>query len=150
MLVPHIVAFPENMPTNDTIFLTLVRECLAARGLDVPLLPSSLRSWEFKWVLSRLYAYIGSRMHSIVGSLGSATPTVSIGFSEKYPALNRLMLGHTRFYLSCKDLTSQSCIDKLNELLAERNAVKGHLEKRLPEIHIMSHKAGEYLKEVVD
>jgi colanic acid/amylovoran biosynthesis protein len=149
ILVPHIVAFPENMPTNDTIFLSLVKERLAARGLDVPLLPSSLRSWELKWVLGRLYAYVGSRMHSVVGALGAGTPTVSIGFSEKYPALNALLLGHKRFYLSCRDLTPQSCANKLSELLAEQESVRLHLGKRLPEIREMSHRAGQYLKEVV-
>lgn len=149
LLVPHIVAFPENMPGNDTVFLSLVRECLAERGLDVPLLPSSLRSWELKWVLGKLHAYVGSRMHSVVGAMGSATPTVSIGFSEKYPALNSLLLGHRRFYLSCRDLTAQSCAEKLAELLAERDAVHEQLERRLPEIRAMARKAGEYLKEAV-
>lgn len=149
LLVPHIVAFPEGMPTNDTIFLSLVRECLADRGIDVSLLPSSLRSWELKWVLGKLHAYVGSRMHSIVGAMGSATPTVSIGFSEKYPALNTLLLGHTRFMLSCRDLTAHSCTEKLLELLDENDQVRQQLIQRLPEIKAMSHSAGAYLNETL-
>lgn len=149
ILVPHVVAFPENTPTNDTIFLSLIKECLAERGLDVPLVPSSLRSWELKWVLGHLHAYVGSRMHSLVGAMGSATPSVSIGFSEKYPALNSLLLRHRRFYLSCRDLTAQNCVDRLLELLAERDAVHECLDRRMPEIKAMSHKAGEYLKETL-
>ncbi|MGB9620375.1 MAG: polysaccharide pyruvyl transferase family protein, partial [Armatimonadota bacterium] len=105
LLVPHVVAYPEYVPGNDTIFLSLVRECLAERGCDVPLLPSSLRSWEIKWVLGRLHAYIGARMHSTVASLGSCTPTLSVTFSEKGPALNELLLGHRRFAFDCSELT---------------------------------------------
>ncbi len=149
LLVPHIVAYPEHIVGNDTIFLRLVQECLAERGLDVALLPSSLRSWELKWVLGKLYAYIGSRMHSTVSSLGSGTPTLSIAFSEKGLAINELLFGHTRFAFQCNELTVQKLREKLTELLSEADTVRDHLSRRIPQIQEMSRKAGEYLNELL-
>lgn len=146
ILVPHVVAFPETTYGNDTLFLSLVRECLAERGSDVPLLPSSLRSWEIKWVLGRMYAYVGSRWHSTVGALSSGTPTVSIGFSEKAPALNELLLGHARFAIDCRELTPGRLGDVVDDLIAEHSATAQALQERLPAIKSMSESAGDHLK----
>ena len=145
MLIPHIVAYPETTYGNDTLFLSLVRECLAARRVDVSLLPSCLRSWEIKWVLGRLHAYVGSRWHSTVGALSSATPTVSIGFSEKAPALNELLLGHTRFALDCRELTPERLTGLVSELLSEHDVVASSLRAVLPEIKALARSAGEHL-----
>ena len=145
ILVPHVMAFPETTYGNDTLFLSLVRECLAERGSDVPLLPSSLRSWEIKWVLGRLYAYVGSRWHSTVGALSSGTPTVSIGFSEKAPALNELLLGHTRFVIDCPELTLGRLEDVVGNLISEHSVTAQALQKRLPMIRAMSESAGDHL-----
>ncbi|MGC8863729.1 MAG: polysaccharide pyruvyl transferase family protein [Armatimonadota bacterium] len=149
ILVPHVVAFPEDTFQNDTLFLQLVREALAARGLDVPLLPSSLRSWEIKWVLGQLYAYVGSRWHSTVAALGSGTPTVSIGFSEKAPALNDLLLGHTRFVIHCSQLTSGRLQEVLEELLESRETTRRTLQEKLPYVRALAESAGEHLKNLL-
>lgn len=149
LLIPHIVAYPDNTTANDTIFLSLVRECLAERGIDVPLLPSSLRVWEIKWVLGKLKAYVGSRFHSTVGALGSGTPTISICFSEKAPALNQLLLGHTRFVMHCRNLTPTTLSEMTCQLLSEEDAVRKQLQKTLPEIQALAHSAGDYLKEAL-
>ena len=146
ILVPHVVAFPEDTFQNDTLFLLLVKEALAARGLDVPLLPSSLRSWEIKWVLGRLHAYVGSRWHSTVAALSSGTPTVSIGFSEKAPALNELLLGHTRFVIHCSQLTRHRLKDVLEDVLESREAIRRALQERLPHVRALAESAGEHLK----
>lgn len=150
VMVPHVVAFPpEACPDNDTVFHALIREALLERGLDVPVLPSSLRSWEIKWVLGRLKAYVGSRWHSTVGSMGCGTPTVSIGFSEKTPALNSLLLGHTKFCMHCKNLTVQTLVELVESLLEEEATIRDILRKRVPEICEMANSAGLYLKEAL-
>lgn len=147
ILIPHIVAFPADTYGNDTIFLELVREELISRGMDVPLLPSCLKFWEIKWVLSKLRGYVGSRFHSTISSFGSCTPTVSVSFSEKAPALNKLLLGHSDFVLSCKDLTVPNLIEKVNLMLSQEEIVRTTLRQRIPEIKALAHSAGDHLRD---
>ena len=150
LLVPHVVAFPpEECPDSDTMYLALIREALAARGIKVAQLPSALRSWEIKWVLGRLRAYVGSRFHSTVGALGSGTPTLSIPYSEKGPALSRLLLGHTDFVIPWRQLEPEFLAEKVSALLDAEQDVRERLRNRLPEIRAMSHRAGDHLRELL-
>lgn len=149
VLVPHVVAFPETTGDNDTLFHALVREELAARGVNVAQIPSSLRSWELKWVMGRLFAYVGSRWHSTIASFGAETPTVSITFSEKGPALNEFIFGHRRFMLHCSELTPEHLSSKVSNVVEENQAIRAVLAKRMPEIRQLSAQAGVYLKETL-
>lgn len=150
LLVPHVVAYPSHAcPDNDTIYLALVRERLAARGVQVDMLPSSLRSWEIKWVLGQLKAYVGSRFHSTVGSMGSGTPTLSISFSEKGPALSRFLLGHADFTIDCRQLTPGGLSERLQGLMDAEEDVRATLARRLPEVRELSRSAGEHLRSVL-
>jgi len=150
ILVPHVVGYPPGAcPDNDTVFLSLIREVLAQRGVDVGMASSSLRSWELKWVLGHLKTYVGSRWHSTVGALGSATPTLSIGFSEKAPALNKFLLGHDRYVLNCKELNPVGLADKLEELLTNEEQVRQALRDRLPAVQELARSAGAHLKELL-
>ncbi|MDH7603029.1 MAG: polysaccharide pyruvyl transferase family protein [Armatimonadota bacterium] len=149
VLVPHVVATPVSLSDNDTIFHCLLREALMARGIDVPLIPSWLRSWEIKWVLGQLRAYVGSRFHSTISSFSSCTPTVSLTFSEKGPALNEFLLGTTKFAIHYAKLTPEALMDKLNLLLEEEETVRSKLRTRIPEVQALSRLAGTYLAEVL-
>lgn len=149
ILIPHIVSYPETTWGNDTLFLSLIKECLLERDIQIDLVPSSLRCWELKWVMSRLKAYVGSRFHSTIGAMGSGTPTVSISFSEKAPALNELLLNHSKFVIHCKDLTVDRLSNVLSELLSEEDSTRKSLQLRLPEIKALAHKAGQYLQETL-
>jgi polysaccharide pyruvyl transferase WcaK-like protein len=148
ILIPHIVAYPENAPDNDTMLLSLVREALLDRGIDVPLAPSHYRSWELKWIMGQLRAFVGSRMHATIGAMGCCTPTVSVAFSEKAPALNEFLLGHKRFVLKCNELAPDRLTDTVCVLLAEESDVRDALARRLPEVKQLSRSAGQYLKEI--
>ncbi len=149
LLVPHVVASPSSLSDNDTIFHCLVREALIARGIEVPVLPSWLRSWEIKWVLSQLKAYVGSRFHSTISSLGAGTPTISLTFSEKGPALNELIFGHCRYAMDYTSLTPESLMAKLNILLSDESAIRETLKRRIPEIQQLARSAGTHLAEVL-
>lgn len=149
LLVPHVVATHVSAGDNDTIFLCLVREALLARGIDVPMLPSWMRSWEIKWVLGQLKAYIGSRFHSTISSMGAGTPTLSIVFSEKGPALNEFIFGHRQYVLDYASLTPERLLEKVDFLLSEEAEVRQILGKRIPEMQQLARSAGDYLAEVV-
>ncbi len=149
VLVPHVVFHPGAGGDNDTIFHALLREALLARGVDVPVLPSWMRCWELKWALGQMRAYVGSRFHSTIAALGSGTPTVSVTFSEKGPALNEFLLGHRRFVLDYTQLAADSLASNLGVLLSEEQAVRTALQDRLREIRGLARSAGAYLSEAL-
>lgn len=149
VLVPHVVFHPTAGGDNDTISHALLREALQARGLDVPVLPSWMRCWELKWALGQMKAYIGSRFHSTVAAFGSGTPTVSLTYSEKGPALNSFVLGNEQFALPYGQLTPDRLMEKLNAILADEKTIRKTLAARIPQIRELSRLAGTHLGEAL-
>ncbi len=101
-------------------------------------------------MLGQLKAYIGSRWHSTVGSLGSGTPTLSIVFSEKGPGLHQLIFGHRKYMLDCDHLNLPNLLEKLDLLLNEEKTARKQLSSAIPEIKKLAYSAGQHLKNALD
>src|SRR5699024_3452992 len=83
VFVPH-VHLPDGSGESDVAAIAAVRsrleEAELARTSDIP---ADLDAAQLKWCISRMDWFVGSRMHSTIGSLSTGTPTFGYAYSDK-------------------------------------------------------------------
>lgn len=145
VLIPHVTV-PHD---NDYNFLSSVIEKLDGRNENVFLLPPHLSAPQLKWVISHLDCLVAARTHATIASLSSLVPTISLGYSIKSIGINKMLFGHSGYLISAKDVEAAPIIDLLKHILAERDAIKNHLNSKISEISRMAFNAGNILKELM-
>ena len=151
VLIPHESMWPDGRPTQDEgAFLSQVCAVARDRGGDCVALPSSMRSWELKWVIGQLRAFAGLKTHSTIAGFSSCVPTLCIAYSPKAWGLSRSMLGTDRHVLPLEALSPGNFAGSMERLIAEGPAIRRQLAGRLPEMQSRARLAAHYLKETLE
>jgi colanic acid/amylovoran biosynthesis protein len=83
VFVPH-VHLPGGAGESDVAGIEAVRAGLdEAEVARTSTVPPTLDAAELKWCISRMDWFVGSRMHSTIGSLSTGTPTFGYAYSDK-------------------------------------------------------------------
>jgi colanic acid/amylovoran biosynthesis protein len=133
LLLPHVDPLDGNPENSDTHFMRPLLAELADRSSRITMLPPTLNAAQLKHVLGRTSCFIGARTHATIGALSSGVPTLSIAYSTKARGINRDLFGDERHVIPTPEVSAAELRRRLDMLLAEQEAVRAHLARRLPE-----------------
>lgn len=145
VLIPHVEV--RRAASDDFRLLAAVQRRLRAEA-DIPLeiLPATLNAPELKWAISQCEVFVGARTHATIAAFSMHVPTLSIAYSIKALGINRDVFGHTDHVVTVRDLTPGYLAERMQTLLNDRNAIRDHLKRRLPEIRQQTLAAGAQLR----
>jgi len=133
LLIPHAMRSDSkwkamnDMPTCEKIYgrIRNRRNC--------KLLSKDYAAEELRMIIGEMDFFIGSRIHSIVSSLSTKVPTISIGWGHKYFELLE-QFDLTEYAIDHKDLTLQKLIDKFEICDKNRKDVRTRIEIHLADV----------------
>jgi len=145
VLIPHVV-LPGN---NDYAFMKAILEQLGRLEDRVILLDSRYTASELKWIISKLRAFIGARMHSTIAALSSQVPTLSLSYSMKARGINLDIFGHTGYVIDVRELTPELLATKTVELLEKADELRRYLAKVMPNYARRARQGASYLRDML-
>jgi len=146
VLIPHV--FQKEKQNDDELACQQLASRLPNKDL-VTLIGSKYNACQTKHLIAQCDYFIGARTHSIIASLSSYVPTISIGYSQKAYGINMDIFGNTDYVLHISDLNEKSLMQKFRVISNKRYEIENHLRRRLPAIKRMADKGGLYLKEML-
>lgn len=146
LFVPHVFR-PGN---NDHTFLQRSYDTLKKEGCPVQLLPDTLTAAEVKWIVGRLTAFAGARMHSTIAAISSGVPTLSFTYSIKSIGINKDIFDSERYVIKPKEISRSFVSERFANLIREEKNVRDLLGERLPQIRALAFSAGDHLLEVLN
>jgi polysaccharide pyruvyl transferase WcaK-like protein len=149
VLVPHVVNQVNEQRNCDYTFYCKVNKILDANGIQIPIIPPTLNADELKWVIGKLFAFVGSRTHSTIAAFSSCVPCGCIGYSAKSAALCDTFYCNTELHMSAVNFSSKKLFSLVSRLAEERSNLTNRIQYKLPEIIKLAHDSVKYLKEVI-
>ncbi len=144
-LIPHVVV----QGSNDHTFFKRILSLIDAPKDMLILLPANLSAGETKWIISRMFVFLGARTHSVIAALSSAVPVLSLAYSIKGIGINRDFYDNDNFSLGKDQITPDIIVRKIKELIKEREGIKEQINATLPSIEKLALSAGQYLKDII-
>ena len=85
--------------------------------------------YQIRSIISQLDFFIGTRMHSNIFALSECIPTLAIAYEKK---TNGIMstVGMDKYVLNIDSISEKQIMDKVNELVNDRNNIKKLLTKK--------------------
>jgi len=150
VLISHVITPFRYEAYDDLQFNKKIYDGISSKFKPhVGIVQEDIGSQRIKYLISQLDYYAGARMHSTIASLSTMVPTISLAYSRKAEALNRVLFGNTEWVLAIPDFTTENFCVKLDRLITNREGVKGALEEKIPILKQRSMKAGEYLRDLL-
>jgi polysaccharide pyruvyl transferase WcaK-like protein len=134
---------------DDHRFLRGVLERDIAKRDQVTLVGRTFNGPQTKWIIGQMAVFAGARTHSTIAALSSRVPTLSFSYSIKAKGINRDVYGHTDYCLPPNQLKPETVVERIEQLLQQRNEVKAHLEERIVEVEQLALKSGQILKDLL-
>jgi len=144
-LIPHVTV----QGSSDHAFLMKVLSLIGRPKDTITLLSANLNASETKYIISKMYVFLGARTHSVIAALSSGVPTLSLTYSIKGIGISRDFYNNDNFSLSKEQLTPDIIVQKTKELIKERENVKEQIEAALPRVEKLALNAGQYLKNII-
>lgn len=149
VFVPHVTS--DSVGSDDVYVMHEILQRLPKDAAPrVHMLPSNLSAAELKWFISRCRLFVGARTHSTIAALGSAVPTLSLGYSMKARGLNEDILGTQEFCISSEGLTQEKLIQATQRLARDEHVIRRQLEDNLPAIRSNADLACRHLRTLVE
>lgn len=146
-LIPHVTATAAN---DDYLFLKNVFAAVSHRRDRIVLIPPVFNAAETKWIIGKMAAFAGARMHSTIAALSCCVPTLSLAYSVKAKGLNQDIYGHTDYCISSDELVPDTIADKIVELLRKSKDIRQHLKSQMPEVRKLAMDSGRILKRILE
>jgi len=131
LLIPH-VNNPAGSIESDVAacqeLLNLIESPYRSR---IHIVPNTLNECEVKWVISQCDWFCGTRMHSTIAGLSSATPTASIVYSDKASGVFA-SCGLENSAIDPRQLGTDGVLSLLQADFQSRSKTRVHLESALP------------------
>lgn len=115
----------------------------------IHMVTDDLDSMETANLISKTDVFIGTKTHSIVYGLKTATPTISISYQQKSTEFMRLY-EMERNAIPLKELNTVVFMQIFNEVLGNRAAIKTKLAEKYHEIQQLAEKNTQLLLELLD
>jgi len=143
LLIPHVV-YPGS---DDHAFMAQIVDRLKGDHRRVLLLDRGYNAQQLKWIIAQLEVFAGARTHATIAALSSNVPTLSISYSIKSTGINKDIFGHDGWVSALNDLSPESFVDKLKQLLGAAGEVRSQLERTMPAYKERAFLNGRYTKE---
>ncbi|MGB9838046.1 polysaccharide pyruvyl transferase family protein [Methanothermobacter sp.] len=105
---------------------------------------------ELKFIIGCCDLFIGARMHATIASTSMFVPTVGIAYSHKMHGIIGEMIGLEDYVIDLDDLSSEILIEKTLKAWENREEIKKHLNKVIPEVKRRALKNGELVKKLCE
>lgn len=128
VIIPH-VSTPNGL--NDDAKLAIDIKHLITHPCLVA--DNQLEPAELKFLIARFSAMITFRMHGAIAALDTYTPTIAISYSHKTNGLFK-MLQLDNWVVDNNSALIDTISEKLTSLLTERENIRRHLERVIPDI----------------
>lgn len=144
-LIPHVtIPF-----SNDHSFLRNILSLLSMKD-QIELVSPNLNAAETKWLISKLYVFVGARTHSTIAALSSSVPTLSLSYSIKAKGINLDIYDNDHYCITPSISSPNVIVEKVGELLQNRENISNWIKLRLPKIKSLAMDSGRYLKEIIN
>lgn len=130
MLLPHDL----KLQSGDVAMLQTLENKLQLKGFAHVRYTSIDRPDKIKRVVGLLDLVVTGRMHLVIASLGSGTPTLSITYQDKFEGLYQhfgLSLKHTISPMQC---LNHEFLTRLNNAYTQRHTMSAQIRARLPQV----------------
>lgn len=156
-LIPHVFPVKQDSPLMARLYQTrhltsdlqYLRKVYANYQSEprVHLVDGCYNSKQFKHIISRCQLLIAARTHASIAAYSSCVPTIVVGYSIKAQGLALDLFGTTdHFVIMRDDISDDQCLLRSVEyVLSHREAIKGQLEKVIPEYRQQAVRAAELL-----
>ncbi len=142
LLIPHVTC----SNNDDSAFLCEVLARLDSKRDLVALAPPTLSAAGYKWLISRLRAFVGARTHASIAALSTATPTISLGYSMKARGINKDIFGSLDWLLPVADLSPGALAERVQALLCAEADVRAYLKATIPQMVSRAYEAAEHIE----
>jgi len=151
VLVCHVISLSKMPWYDDRQFLQEVYDAIADKfKRRIGVVAEDIGSRKIKYFISQLDYFAGARMHSTIAAFSTNVPTISLAYSRKGEALNRLIFGHDDWVIKIAEFTAESFCEKLNCLIDQKGQVRSVLEEKIPQLKQHSLNAGKYLRDMLN
>lgn len=130
MLLPHDL----KLQSGDVAMLQTLENKLKLKGFSHVRYTSIDHPDRIKRVVGLLDLVVTGRMHLVIASLGSGTPTLSITYQDKFEGLYQhfgLSLKHTISPMQC---LNHEFLTRLNNAYTQRHTMSAQIRARLPQV----------------
>ena len=142
-LIPHVC---HDLPfNNDYKFMLSIMQHIENKE-NVFLIDPRYNAQELKYLISRLYCFIGSRLHSTIAAFSSEIPTLSISYSMKSQGISKEVYGHTNFCLTKESHEKDLFLDLLAFIIDNREKIHNMQKLKIDKIKKNAYRAGKILK----
>ena len=145
ILVPHCVDYSQ----CDHALLNGVLVENASRWPDVICLPKLCPATQIKWVISKLYAFVGARTHATIAAFSTHVPTVSLVYSFKGEGLNQRLFNCLDYVVRKEQCEPEIIVKKLELAIDNYDEIRKNLQEKMIEVKKGAMRAGYLLKEIV-
>jgi len=142
LLIPHVTV----AEASDTVLMARVIEQLYREGYtenEVRLLEDSYNAAECKYIISRLAAFAGARMHATIAGLSTGVPTGSLTYSIKSIGVFRDAYGSDDYFIPATECTPEHVTALVSRLLDQAPAIREKLQTTIPALQRNALLAGE-------
>ena len=126
----RVIFFPHNNTVSNERDDRLASQRIVEKLHDktnVYILEGDYSPEQLKGMYKCMDLFIGTRYHSTVFSLGACVPTINIGYMHKALGIMK-MLGVEEFTLNINSLTKTALVEKIDEVLKNKEAIQARLE----------------------
>ena len=105
---------------------------------------------QLKGIISQCEAFIGARTHATIAAYSSCVPTLVVGYSVKAKGIAEDLFGTTENYvIPTQELRTEDQLTKgMQWIIDNKDEIKMHLEKVMPEYKNQVYKVRDILKEM--
>lgn len=150
LLIPHVTSDSGQMSLRDDfLFMNHALQALGNEVQDVLLLGNNYSAEQTKWVISRLKAFAGARMHSAVAAISTCVPTLFIGYSIKAQGMSEDIYGHSDHIIDGRNLDPVVFSKKYKSFIERTDDIRQKLEAVMPGYREKAMHGSQALREVL-
>ncbi len=131
---------------DDRIETAKLCQQLKFEGFDVVHVDQEMRPYELKACYGQMRAFLASRLHSGIFSLGMYVPTIFIGYLSKTRGV-LYSIGLNQNVIDLTELNEDNLMEKLGQTWKDADEERKILIQKIPLIQAASHTPAKYIKE---
>ena len=139
LLVPHAFHPPEHIESDQGVCAQVYELLRPTYGNRIELVGGTYNQSEIKYIIGMCDFFIGSRMHACIAALSQNIPTVAMAYSMKFKGVME-SIGVGNLVADPREMEEQEILSVVNRAYAERDNIKNHLERTMPDVrkHVLN------------
>lgn len=150
VLIPHVLS-DFNEGDDDLRYLRKLKRAIASEHQkSLKLLEADLGFVGAKKELIKCDLVIAARMHCCINALSAHVPTILVAYSRKAVGMCQYVYGNGDWVIPLNEFVPDSVLDKVRELISQKEEIRSYLAKRIPEIQEAAYGPVKVLKKMLE